>query len=116
MSVGTDGNLFATVVSMENRVSTALKGPVVAIRGGASSMSPSAAGMHMNRRWGIVGGGFLVMALAHRLAARGQQVTVFDAAPALGREGSAWGANWGVPYCHYHDSLLADSYRRVRLT
>jgi len=64
MSVGTDGNLFATVVSMENRVSTALKGPVVAIRGGASSMSPSAAGMHMNRRWGIVGGGFLGMTLA----------------------------------------------------
>jgi protoporphyrinogen oxidase len=59
-------------------------------------------------RWGIVGGGMLGLTLAHRLAARGQQATVLEAAPEIGGLASAWqlgGVTWDR---HYHVTLLSD--------
>src|SRR3989475_8850341 len=68
------------------------------------------------QRWGIVGGGFLGMTLAHRLAQHGQDVTLFEAAPALGGFASAWSlrdVRWDR---HYHVTLLSDAYLRALLT
>src|SRR6266568_6217944 len=72
--------------------------------------------MHMKERWGIVGGGFLGMTLAHRLAQHGQDVTLFEAAPALGGLASAWSLGDVVWDRHYHVTLLSDSYLRALLT
>jgi len=58
--------------------------------------------------WGIVGGGFLGLALAQKLAAAGHRVTVLEAAPQLGGLASAWqlgGVTWDK---HYHVILLSD--------
>src|SRR5207245_9310640 len=72
--------------------------------------------MHMKGRWGIVGGGFLGMTLAHRLARHGQDVTLFEAAPALGGLASAWSLGDVVWDRHYHVTLLSDAYLRALLT
>src|SRR5437870_5440586 len=68
------------------------------------------------QRWGIVGGGFLGMTLAHRLARQGQAVTLFEAAPALGGLASAWSLGDVVWDRHYHVTLLSDAYLRALLT
>src|SRR5256712_6075005 len=68
------------------------------------------------QRWAIVGGGFLGMTLAHRLAQHGQDVTLFEAAPALGGLASAWSLGDVVWDRHYHVTLLSDSYLRALLT
>src|SRR5947208_1495630 len=68
------------------------------------------------QRWGIVGGGFLGMTLAHRLAQHGQDVTLFEAAPALGGLASAWSLGDVVWDRHYHVTLLSDAYLRALLT
>jgi protoporphyrinogen oxidase len=68
------------------------------------------------RRWGIVGGGFLGMTLAHRLAQAGQNVTLFEAAPHLGGLASAWTLGDVVWDRHYHVTLLSDSHIRAILT
>ncbi len=70
----------------------------------------------MKGRWGIVGGGFLGMTLAHRLAQHGQDVTLFEAAQALGGLASAWSLGDVVWDRHYHVTLLSDSYLRALLT
>src|SRR2546422_7445561 len=72
--------------------------------------------MHMKGRWAIVGGGFLGMTLAHRLARHGQDVTLFEAAPALGGLASAWSLGDVVWDRHYHVTLLSDSCLRALLT
>ncbi|MEM9187474.1 MAG: FAD-dependent oxidoreductase, partial [Planctomycetota bacterium] len=67
--------------------------------------------------WAVVGGGMLGMTLAHRLAQRGQRVTLLEAAPRLGGLTSAWkledadgpGAVWDR---FYHVTLLSDSTLR----
>jgi protoporphyrinogen oxidase len=64
------------------------------------------------RRWGIVGGGFLGMTLAHRLAQAGHAVTLFEAAPHLGGLASAWSLGDVVWDRHYHVTLLSDSHIR----
>lgn len=69
-----------------------------------------------SQRWGIVGGGFLGMTLAHRLAQHGQDVTLFEAAPALGGLASAWNLGDVVWDRHYHVTLLSDTYLRALLT
>ena len=46
--------------------------------------------MEQVKKWGIVGGGIMGMTLAHRLAQKGQQVTVFEAAPEIGGLVSSW--------------------------
>jgi len=68
------------------------------------------------QRWAIVGGGFLGMTLAHRLAQHGQDVTLFEAAPALGGLASAWSLGDVVWDRHYHVTLLSDSCLRALLT
>jgi protoporphyrinogen oxidase len=60
-------------------------------------------------RWGIVGGGLLGMELARRLAANGDQVTVFEAAPEPGGLAMTWpiaGTRWDK---HYHVILPTDT-------
>src|SRR2546430_2500558 len=71
---------------------------------------------YRSERWGIVGGGFLGMTLAHRLAQHGQDVTLFEAAPALGGLASAWSLGDVVWDRHYHVTLLSDAYLRTLLT
>jgi protoporphyrinogen oxidase len=64
------------------------------------------------QRWGIVGGGFLGLTLAHRLAAVGNQVSVFEAGPQIGGLASAWqiaDATWDR---FYHVLLLSDHHLR----
>src|SRR5438034_1561301 len=68
-----------------------------------------------SQRWGIVGGGFLGMTLAHRLAQHGQDVTLFEAAPQLGGLASAWNLGDVVWDRHYHVTLLSDTYLRALL-
>ncbi|HYK63400.1 MAG TPA: NAD(P)/FAD-dependent oxidoreductase [Patescibacteria group bacterium] len=58
----------------------------------------------------IVGGGFLGMTLARRLAAAGRAVTLFEAQPALGGLASAWQLDDVVWDRHYHVTSPADTY------
>jgi protoporphyrinogen oxidase len=62
--------------------------------------------------WGIVGGGFLGMTLAHRLAQHGKKVTLFEGANYLGGLASAWNLGDVVWDRHYHVTLLSDTYLR----
>jgi len=66
-------------------------------------------------RWGIIGGGFLGMTLAHRLAQHGHDVTLFEGAPYLGGLASAWNLGDVVWDRHYHVTLLSDTYLRSLL-
>lgn len=66
-------------------------------------------------RWGIVGGGFLGMTLAHRLAQHGHTVTLFEGASHLGGLASAWNLGDVVWDRHYHVTLLSDTYLRSLL-
>lgn len=68
-----------------------------------------------SQRWGIVGGGFLGMTLAHRLARHGQDVTLFETAPTLGGLASAWNLADVVWDRHYHVTLRSDAYLRALL-
>ncbi|ETW94031.1 MAG: hypothetical protein ETSY1_36625 [Candidatus Entotheonella factor] len=63
-------------------------------------------------RWGIVGGGILGMTLALRLAQRGGQVTLFEAADTVGGLASAWQLGDVVWDRHYHVTLLSDTALR----
>src|SRR5690606_6555873 len=60
------------------------------------------------RRWGVVGGGVLGLALAQRLVERGQQVTVLESAPEIGGLASAWQIGDVTWDRHYHVTLLSD--------
>ncbi len=60
--------------------------------------------------WGVVGGGMLGLALAHRLRRAGHRVTVLEAAPHLGGLAASWeigGVTWDK---HYHVILLSDAH------
>ncbi len=56
----------------------------------------------------IVGGGILGLALALRLAERGDAVTVFEAAPEFGGLASAWSLGDITWDRHYHVTLFSD--------
>jgi protoporphyrinogen oxidase len=61
-----------------------------------------------SKKWGIVGGGIMGMTLAHRLAQKGHQVKIFEAAPELGGLVSSWkmgDVEWDK---FYHVILLSD--------
>jgi len=61
-----------------------------------------------SEKWGIIGGGFMGMTLAHRLANEGKEVTVFEAAPELGGLAASWkmgAVEWDK---FYHVILLSD--------
>jgi protoporphyrinogen oxidase len=66
-------------------------------------------------RWGIVGGGFLGMTLAHRLVQQGKRVALFEGADHLGGLASAWRIDDVVWDRHYHVTLLSDTYLRSLL-
>ncbi|MGI8518572.1 MAG: NAD(P)/FAD-dependent oxidoreductase [Acidimicrobiia bacterium] len=66
-------------------------------------------------RVAVVGGGMLGSVVALRLARAGREVTLYEAAPALGGLASAWrlgDVHWDR---HYHVTLLSDSYLRAVL-
>ena len=69
-----------------------------------------------SERWGIVGGGFLGMTLAYRLAKEGRDVTLFEGADQLGGLASPWNLGGVVWDRHYHVILLSDSYLRSLLS
>lgn len=66
-------------------------------------------------RWAIVGGGFLGMTLALRLAQAGKRVTLFESADRLGGLASAWHLDDVVWDRHYHVTLLSDTCLRSLL-
>jgi protoporphyrinogen oxidase len=65
--------------------------------------------------WAIVGGGFLGMTLALRLAQQGRNITLFETAPELGGVANAWQLGDIVWDRHYHVTLLSDSCLRTLL-
>ncbi len=69
----------------------------------------------MTERWGIVGGGLLGMTLAHRLAQKGNQVTLLEGASQLGGLAAPWSLGEIVWDRHYHVTLLSDTYLRSLL-
>lgn len=69
----------------------------------------------MAERWGIVGGGMLGMTLALRLAQRGADVTLLEAAPRLGGLADAWQLGPITWDRHYHVTLLSDTRQRAVL-
>jgi protoporphyrinogen oxidase len=68
-----------------------------------------------SQHWAVIGGGMLGMTLAHRLAQRGQRVTLLEAAPQLGGLASAWRLGDAVWDRHYHVTLLSDTRLRALL-
>jgi protoporphyrinogen oxidase len=67
------------------------------------------------QRWAVVGGGFLGMTLALRLAQQGKAVTIFEAATSLGGLASAWQLGDVVWDRHYHVTLSSDTHLRSLL-
>jgi protoporphyrinogen oxidase len=68
-----------------------------------------------SKNWAVVGGGFLGMTLALRLAKQGKRVTLFEAASTLGGLASAWQLGDIVWDKHYHVTLFSDSFTRSLL-
>lgn len=58
--------------------------------------------------WAVVGGGMLGSTVALRLAQRGEDVTLYEAAPELGGLASAWQLGDVTWDRHYHVTLLSD--------
>jgi protoporphyrinogen oxidase len=71
--------------------------------------------MPASDRWGIIGGGMLGMALAHRLRQQGKDVTLCESAHELGGLASAWEVGGIVWDRHYHVTLLSDTHLRSLL-
>jgi protoporphyrinogen oxidase len=69
----------------------------------------------ISKNWAVVGGGFLGMTLALRLAKQGKRVTLFEAAPSLGGLAGAWQLGDIVWDKHYHVTLFSDSFVRSLL-
>jgi len=67
-------------------------------------------------RWGIIGGGFLGMTLAHRLTQHGKRVSLFEGAGQLGGLANAWTLGDVMWDRHYHVTLLSDTVLRALLT
>lgn len=64
-------------------------------------------------KWAVVGGGFMGMTIAHRLAKQGQDVTIFESSDRLGGLADAWELSPGITWDrHYHVTLLSDTYTR----
>lgn len=67
------------------------------------------------QRWAVVGGGILGMTLAYRLAKKGHDVTIYEAADHLGGLADAWtlgDTSWDR---HYHVTLMSDVFMRQLL-
>jgi protoporphyrinogen oxidase len=63
----------------------------------------------------VIGAGVLGLAIAHRLKARGDNVTVFEASPNLGGLASAWQLGDVTWDRHYHVTLASDANTRAML-
>lgn len=63
-------------------------------------------------RWCIVGGGMLGLALAHKLAAQGREITVLEASDRFGGLADAWRVGPVVWDRHYHVTLMSDRHMR----
>jgi len=63
---------------------------------------------HSRRSWAVVGGGLLGLTLAHRLAQRGRDVTVYEASDRLGGLAAPWRIADVVWDRHYHVILESD--------
>lgn len=68
-----------------------------------------------SEHWAVVGGGFLGMTLAYRLAQHGKKVTLLEGANHLGGLASAWNLRGVMWDRHYHVTLLSDTYLRALL-
>ncbi|MEO7834842.1 MAG: FAD-dependent oxidoreductase, partial [Ginsengibacter sp.] len=60
------------------------------------------------KNWGIIGGGIMGMTLAHRLSQKGNEVTIFEAAPEIGGLASSWKMGEIEWDKFYHVILLSD--------
>jgi protoporphyrinogen oxidase len=72
--------------------------------------------MAAEKSWGIIGGGFLGMTLALRLAQKGQRVTIFEAASKAGGLASSWQMDGEVWDRFYHVILMSDLNTRKIIT
>ena len=75
----------------------------------AVAEKPRRAATPAGEHWGIVGGGWLGMILAHRLAQLGRRVTLIEGADRLGGLASAWRLGEVEWDRHYHVILPSDS-------
>jgi protoporphyrinogen oxidase len=64
------------------------------------------------QRWCIVGGGMLGLAMAHKLAAPGREITVLEASDRLGGLADAWTVGPVTWDRHYHVTLMSDLHMR----
>lgn len=72
--------------------------------------------MGKEKSWGIIGGGFLGMTMALRLAQIGHKVTIFESAPKSGGLASSWEMNGVIWDRFYHVILLSDLNTRKIIT
>ena len=68
------------------------------------------------QRVAIAGAGMLGMTMAHRMAAHGHDVTIFEASPNLGGLANAWALGDVIWDRHYHVTLLSDMHIRSLLS
>ena len=66
--------------------------------------------INSQEQWAVVGGGFLGMTLALRLAQQGKTVTLYESAPSLGGLASAWQLGDIIWDRHYHVTLSSDAH------
>lgn len=69
-----------------------------------------------HERWCVVGGGMLGLAMAHKLAAPGRDVTVLEAADRFGGLADAWTVGPVTWDRHYHVTLMSDLHMRGLLS
>ncbi len=69
-----------------------------------------------DERWSVIGGGFLGMTLAHRLAQRGRRVTLYEESSGLGGLAGPWSLGEVTWDRHYHVILPSDESLRSLLS
>lgn len=78
-------------------------------------MANDSQGKQPKSKWLVVGGGVMGLKVARDLQARGQEVTVAEAAPTFGGLTSAWNLGGVVWDRFYHVTLLSDTKLRDQL-